>query len=215
MIAEENAKPEEPATVLPPENVPAETAPEPEEEEKQLPESEGGRKWYVLQTYSGQEDKVRDNVERQIKAMSMEMKVFRVLVPTEQTAEIRDGKRIEKVKKLFPGYVFIEMVLDDETWYVIRQTPGVARFIGERMRPTPVTDREMQRVLKQIGLREEKLKVEFEVAESVRIVGGPFRGYPGTVAEINAQKGKLRVLISIFGRDTPVEIDFDQVERMV
>jgi len=173
------------------------------------------RQWYVVQTYSGQEDRVRDSIERNVNGMGMQHKIFKVLVPTEETVEIKDGKRIEKIKKMFPGYVFVEMVLDDESWYVIRGTTGVAKFIGSKVTPTPVSDREMQRVLKQLGVKEEKLEVSFERGEAVRIISGPFRGYTGSIDEVNAARGKLKTLISIFGRDTPVEVNFEQVQKIV
>jgi transcriptional antiterminator NusG len=128
--------------------------------------------------------------------------------------EIKGGKRIKKVRKMFPGYVFLDMILDEQTWYLIRQTPGVARFIGTKVRPTPVSDKEMQRVLKQLG-KEERLEITFEKGEGVRVISGPFRGYTGTVDEINAEKGKLKVLINIFGRDTPVEVNFEHAQKIV
>lgn len=197
---------------------------EPKEEPKEEPkpavakeaavESEADRKWYVIQTFSGQEEKVKANIERTVAQMNMGHKIYRVLVPEEETLEIKGSKRIEKVKKMFPGYVFVEMTLDDESWYTIRQTPGVARFIGSGLKPQPVVDREMQRVLKQIGVKEEKLEVAFEINETVRVISGPFRGYTGTVNEVNADKGKLKILISIFGRDTPVEVNFEHAEKI-
>jgi len=116
---------------------------------------------------------------------------------------------------MYPGYVFVEMLLDENSWYVIRQTPGVARFIGGKTRPTPVSDREMQRVLKQLGVKEAKVEIAFEKGESIRVISGPFRGYTGTVDEVNVEKNKVKALINIFGRDTPVEIDFDQAEKIV
>ena len=115
---------------------------------------------------------------------------------------------------MFPGYVFVEMMLNENSWHVIKQTPGVAKFIGNKTRPIPVTDREMQRVLKQLGVREEKIDVYFEKGEAMRIISGPFRGYTGSVEEINPQKGKIKALVNIFGRDTPVEIDFEQAEKI-
>ncbi|MBU0686693.1 MAG: transcription termination/antitermination protein NusG [Candidatus Margulisbacteria bacterium] len=172
------------------------------------------RRWFVIQTYSGQEDKVKASIERTVAQMNMGHKIFRVLVPEEETLEIKGSKRIEKVRKMFPGYVFVEMALDDESWYAIRQTPGVARFIGSSSKPQPVIDREMQRVLKQIGVKEERLEVAFDIGETVRVISGPFRGYSGTVNEVNAAKGKLKILISIFGRDTPVEVNFEHAEKM-
>jgi transcriptional antiterminator NusG len=182
---------------------------------KEKKEEKTERRWYVVQTYSGQEDRVRDSIERNVQSMNMQHKIFRILVPTEETVELKDGKRVDKVRKMFAGYIFVEMVLDDESWYVIRGTPGVAKFIGTKVMPTPVSDKEMQRVLKQIGVKEEKLEVSFERGEAVRIISGPFRGYTGSIDEVNAQKGKLKILISIFGRDTPVEVNFEQVQRIV
>jgi transcriptional antiterminator NusG len=135
-------------------------------------------------------------------------------VPTEEIVEIKGGKRLEKVKKMFPGYVFLEMILDEESWYLIRETPGVARFIGSKIRPTPVSGKEMQRVLKQLG-KEERLEITFEKGEGVRVISGPFRGYTGTVDEVNPEKGKLKVLINIFGRDTPVEVNFEHAQKIV
>lgn len=186
-----------------------------EEEPKEDKAPGDDKKWYVVQTYSGQEDRVKESIERNVNNMNMSHKISRILVPTEETVELKDGKRVEKVRKMFPGYVFIEMLLDDESWYVIRGTPGVAKFIGTKVSPTPVLDKEMQRVLKQIGVKEEKLEIAFERGESVRIISGPFRGYTGSIDEVNAQKGKLKTLISIFGRDTPVEVNFEQVQKIV
>jgi transcription termination/antitermination protein NusG len=141
--------------------------------------------------------------------------VFQVLVPTEETVEIKGGKRVEKVKKMFPGYVFLEMILDDESWYMIRETQGVARFIGTKVKPTPVSGKEMQRVLKQLGKEEKLLEITFEKGEGVRVISGAFRGYTGTVDEVNAEKGKLKILINIFGRDTPVEVNVEHAQKIV
>ena len=172
------------------------------------------RKWYVIQAMTGQEDRVKQSIELTIAQENLKEKVFQVLLPTEEIVEIKGGKRVEKVKKMFPGYVFLEMILDEETWYQIRQTPGVARFIGSKTQPTPVSGREMQRVLKQLG-KEERLEITFEKGEAVRVISGPFRGYTGTVDEVNEEKGKLKVLINIFGRDTPVEVNFEHAQKLV
>jgi transcriptional antiterminator NusG len=189
---------------------PAGEAPPPEP----TPPVDSDRHWYVLQTYSGQEESVKNAIESNLELLNLKDKVFKVLVPEEEIVELKGSKRIEKKRKMFPGYVFLEMVLTDESWYAIRQTPGVARFIGTKVQPTPVSDREMQRVLKQIGVKEERLEVAFEQGESVRVISGPFRGYTGTVDEINSDKGKLKVLINIFGRDTPVEVNFEHAEKL-
>ena len=185
-----------------------------EEEEAVKPKVLGEKRWYVIQTFTGHEDRVKQAIEQTIASEGLKEKVFQVLVPTEETVEIKGGKRLEKVKKMFPGYVFLEMILDEESWYLIRQTPGVARFIGTKVKPTPVSDREMQRVLKQLG-KEERLEITFEKGEAVRVISGPFRGYTGTVDEVNVEKGKLKVLITIFGRDTPVEVNFEHAQKIV
>jgi transcriptional antiterminator NusG len=172
------------------------------------------RRWYVIQTLTGNEELVKTSIERSVKQFNIEDKVFNILVPEEDIVEIKSGKRVERKKKMFPGYVFVEMMLNENSWHVIKQTPGVAKFIGNKTRPIPVTDREMQRVLKQLGVREEKIDVYFEKGEAMRIISGPFRGYTGSVEEINPQKGKIKALVNIFGRDTPVEIDFEQAEKI-
>lgn len=174
----------------------------------------GERKWYVVQTLTGQEETAKTAIDQTIEAENLKDRVFQVLVPMEETVEIKGGKRLEKIRKMFPGYVFLEMILDEQTWYLIRQTPGVARFIGTKVKPTPVSEKEMQRVLKQLG-KEERLEITFEKGEGVRVISGPFRGYTGTVDEINAEKGKLKVLINIFGRDTPVEVNFEHAQKIV
>lgn len=174
----------------------------------------GEKRWYVIQTFTGQEDKVKQAIGITIEDEHLQNRVFQVLVPTEETVEIKGGKRLKKIRKMFPGYVFLEMILDEETWHLIRQTTGVARFIGTKVTPTPVGDKEMQRVLKQLG-KEERLEVTFEKGEAVRVISGPFRGYTGTVDEINAEKGKLKALINIFGRDTPVEVNFEHAQKIV
>jgi transcriptional antiterminator NusG len=191
----------------------------PEKKTEEVPQSvqapaADDRKWYVLQTLTGNEELVKTSIERTIKQFSLENKVFNVLVPEEDIVEIKEGKRVEKKKKMFPGYVFVEMILDETSWHAIKQTPGVAKFIGNKTRPIPVTDREMQRVLKQLGVREERIDVFFEKGEAIRIISGPFRGYTGSVDEINTQRSKIKALVNIFGRDTPMEIDFEQAEKI-
>ena len=194
-----------------------EAKPEEKTAEPEVPAEDqvkGERRWFVIQTFTGQEDKVKQAIEQTIESEGLKNRVFQVLVPTEETIEIKGGKRYEKTRKMFPGYVFLEMILDEKSWYLIRQTTGVARFIGTKVTPTPVSDKEMARVLKQLG-KEERLEVSFERGEAVRVISGPFRGYTGTVDEINAEKGKLKVLINIFGRDTPVEVNFEHAQKIV
>jgi len=177
-------------------------------------EGDSRKKWYVIQAMTGQEDRVKQAIELSVKISGLVNKVFQILVPKEEMVEIKGGKRVVKVKTMFPGYVFLEMVLDEESWYCIRETAGVSKFIGSKTRPTPVSGKEMQRVLKQLG-REEKFEITFEKGEGVRIISGAFRGYTGTVDEVNGEKGKLKVLINIFGRDTPVEVNFEYAQKIV
>lgn len=170
--------------------------------------------WYIIQTYSGYEKKVKIGLEQRVKQYALENKVFKVLIPEEETVEIRDNKRVEKIKKMYPGYVFINMIMDEDAWYVIRSVPGVAKFIGTSTRPEPVREKEMLRVLRQTGVKtQKKIEVDFEVDDNIRVIEGPFRGYSGNISEINLEKGKVKVLISIFGRETPMELTFDQIER--
>jgi transcriptional antiterminator NusG len=183
--------------------------------ESEQPKEEEVKRWYIVQTLTGYEERVKRAIERSIAEANLQSQILNVLIPEEEVVEIRNNRRIEKVRKMYPGYIFVEMILSEETWYTIRQTPGVARFIGSKVKPVPVTDREMQRVLKQLGVKDEMVEVEFEVGESIRVISGPFRGYSGSVNEINLGKNKIKVLINIFGRDTPVEIDFDQAEKIV
>ncbi|NQU17320.1 MAG: transcription termination/antitermination factor NusG [Candidatus Saganbacteria bacterium] len=201
----------------PVEAVVEETAKEPEQEIKQEVKKtiKGEKRWYVIQTYSGQEEKVQEALMQTIDMLHLQEVVAQILIPEEEIVELKGRKRIEKKRKMFPGYVFLEMILTEETWYAIRQTPGVSRFIGTKVKPTPVSDREMQRVLKQIGAKEEKLEIAFKKGETVRIISGPFRGYTGIIDEINPDKEKLKVLINIFGRDTPVEVNFEHAEKIV
>jgi transcriptional antiterminator NusG len=172
-------------------------------------------KWYVVNTYSGNENKVKANLEQRIKSMSMENKIFRVLVPSEEVSEVRGGKKKISTKRFFPGYVLVEMEIDDEAWYVVRNTPKVTGFVGTGTTPTPLTDPEIEGILGQIaGAKSKpKPKVQFERGERVKVVDGPFTNFAGTVEEVNLERGKLKVMVSIFGRQTPVELEFVQVEK--
>ncbi len=178
-----------------------------------LPEKRG--EWFILQCYTGQEKKVQTRIFSVVEEKSLGDKVFQVLVPEEEIVEIKNNKRLEKVSKIFPGYVFIEMVMDDAIYHEIRSLMGVAKFIGSKSRPTPVTEEDILRVLRKMGDKSKTVDVDFEEGEVVKVIGGPFRGYSGPISEINAEKGILKALISIFGRETPVQLDFDQVERAV
>ncbi len=171
--------------------------------------------WYAVHTYSGHEKKVKTNIERRADTMGLKNKVFDILVPTEKESRVRQGKKSEIDRKVFPGYVFIEMVLDDNTWYLVKSTTGVIGFVGDA-KPTVVKDAEVRDIKKALEESENKpiIRPRWEVGQSVRVNAGPFADFTGTIQEINAPKDKVKVLISIFGRDTPVELEFGQVEKI-
>jgi transcription termination/antitermination protein NusG len=178
-------------------------------------EADTGRRWYVIHTYSGYENKVKANLEHRIQSMDMGDKIFQVLVPTEEEIEIKNGKRQAVERKVFPGYVLVEMNMDDASWYVVRNTPGVTSFVGSGNKPTPLTDQEVKQILRQIKLEAPRYKVAFTKGEAVRVVDGPFTDLHGVVDEVNPERNKVKVLVSIFGRETPVELDFLQIEKLV
>ena len=182
--------------------------------EEQTAAARDGRAWFVIHTYSGYENKVRTNLERRVASMAMGEKIFRVLVPTEDEIEVKDGKRRIAKKKVFPGYVLVEMLMDDDSWYVVRNTPGVTGFVGSGSKPLPLQDREVKAILRQLGDETPKFRITYQKGSSVRINSGPFMDFSGIVDEILPEKEKVRVLVSIFGRETPVELDFAQVEKI-
>jgi len=172
------------------------------------------KQWYVIHTYSGYENKVKANLEHRIESMGVEDQIFQVLVPMEEEIEIKNGQRQTVNKKVFPGYVLVEMVMSDDSWYVVRNTPGVTSFVGSGNRPTPLDEGEVKKILKQMGVETPKFKVQFTKGQSVRVNDGPFAEFIGTVDEVNPEKNKVKVLVSIFGRETPVELDFLQIEKL-
>lgn len=174
----------------------------------------GERHWYVLHTYSGYEDSVALNLQQRIENLGMEDKIFQVLVPKEKKIKIRDGKRTTVEEKIFPGYVIVEMIVTDDSWYVVRNTPNVTGFVGSGTIPTPIDEEEMKYLQKRMGVEEPKFKVDFEQNDLVRITDGPFKEYEGKVSDIDEAKGKVKVLVTIFGRETPVELDFLQVKKI-
>ena len=183
----------------------------PEAEEK--PQLEG-RAWYVVHSYSGYENKVKANLEQRIESMGMQDKIFQVVVPTEEEIEVRDGQRRITEKKIFPGYILVEMLMTDDSWYAVRNTPGVTGFVGMGRKPTPLRPEEVQRIMKRMKEEAPKIMVAFLPGQRVRIVDGPFSDFVGNVDDIDMDKSKVRVLVSFFGRDTPVELDLLQVEKM-
>jgi len=172
------------------------------------------KNWYVVHTYSGYENKVKTNLEKRVDSMGMQDKIFRVLVPMEDEVEIKNGKRKIAKKKVFPGYVLVEMIVTDDSWYVVRNTPGVTGFVGSGSKPISLQESEIRNILRQMGIEEAKPKVLFSPRETVKVMGGPFEGFVGTVEEVNGERGKLRVRISMFGRETPIELDFAQVQKL-
>lgn len=174
---------------------------------------DGPGQWYVLHTYSGYEDAVADSLRQRIESLDMGDKIFRVLVPKEKQIEIKNGKRKVVEKKIFPGYVLIKMAVTEESWYVVRNTPSVTGFIGSGTVPVPISEEEMSTIKKRMKIEEPKHKIDLKVGELVHINDGPFKEYDGTVSEIDESRGKIKVLVSIFGRETPVELDFLQVKR--
>ncbi len=173
----------------------------------------GEKHWYVLHTYSGYEDSVAFNLKQRIESMGMEDKIFDVVVPKEKKIKIRDGKRSTVEEKIFPGYVIVEMIVTDDSWYVVRNTPNVTGFVGSGTIPTPISEEEIKFLQKRMGVEEPKFKVDFQTGDLVRIMDGPFKEYEGKVSDVDEAKGKVKVLVSIFGRETPVELDFLQVKR--
>jgi transcriptional antiterminator NusG len=170
--------------------------------------------WYAIHTYSGYEEKVAENIRQRAAALDMTDKIFDVVVPKEKQIEIRNGKRRVVEKRIFQGYVLVEMAMDDESWYVVRNTPNVTGFVGSGNEPTPVSEDEIRSIKKRMGVEEPKYKFDFTLGEVVNITDGPFKGFEGAINEIDEQRGKIKVLVNIFGRETPVELDSLQVKKV-
>lgn len=172
------------------------------------------KKWYVVHTYSGYENKVKTNLEKRVESMEMQEKIFRVLVPMEDEIEIKDGKQKKVKRKVFPGYVLVEMLMSDDSWYVVRNTPGVTGFVGSGNKPIPLSEEEAAAILGAEEARKDPqhVVVGFEVNQPVQVIAGPFKGHPAVIKEIYPDKGRVKVLVSLFGRDTPAEVDFAQIE---
>jgi transcriptional antiterminator NusG len=219
------AKPKDDTLTPLPQATPEAPLTEEEKRRREIPTEEEafqlGRVWYIIHTYSGHENKVKTNLEHRMASMDAQDLIFRVVVPTEDEIEIRDGQRRTVSKKIFPGYILVQMVElkeDDQdstrAWFVVRNTPGVTGFVGSGSRPVPLEQDEVRRILKQMRVEEPKIKVGFAVGQAVRIVDGPFQDFVGQVDDLNLEKGKVKVLVSFFGRETPVELDFLQVEKL-
>jgi len=183
-----------------------------EAEEGEGPEE--GRNWFVVHSYSGYENKVKKNLEHRIESLGVQNKIFEVVVPTEEEIELKDGQRRTVERRIFPGYILVDMIMDEDSWYVVRNTPGVTGFVGSIRKPTPLRKRDVDKILKRMRAETPKVKVSFQYGQKVRICDGPFEDFVGAVDEIYPDKGKVRILVSFFGRETPVELDFLQVEKL-
>ncbi len=172
------------------------------------------KQWYAIHTYSGYEEKVAESIRQRAESLDMKDKIFQALVPKEKQIEIKNGKRKIVEKRIFQGYVLVQMKLTEDAWYIVRNTPSVTGFVGTGTEPTPVDPEEIEKIQKRMGLDQPKHKIDYNVGEVVNIIDGPFKGFDGTVSEIDPQKGKLKVLVNMFGRETPVELDSLQVKRV-
>jgi transcriptional antiterminator NusG len=178
---------------------------------QQLPQKKA---WYVIHTYSGYEDAVAKNLKQRIESLGMQDKIFNVIVPKEKKIKIKDGKRTVVEEKIYPGYVLVEMIVTDDSWYVVRNTPNVTGFIGAGTTPIPVSEKEIEILKQRMGAKEPQYKIDFRVGDRVKITDGPFRDYEGKVAQVDEERGKVKVLIALFGRDTPVELDSLQIKKL-
>jgi transcriptional antiterminator NusG len=187
---------------------------EAEEKPAEKPPRPEGTAWYVVHSYAGYENKVKKNLEHRIESMGMQNQIFQVIVPTEEEVELKDGQRRTTERRIFPGYVLVEMVMNDDTWYVVRNTPGVTDFVRSGSKPVPLRPEEVDKILRRMEAEAPKIKVSFRVGQRVRITEGPFEDFVGVVDAIDTDRGRVRVLVSVFGRETPIEVDFLQVERI-
>ena len=175
------------------------------------------KNWYVVHTYSGYENRVKANLEKRVETMGMQDKIFRVIVPEQEETEMKDGKKRTMMRKVFPGYVLVEIIMTDDSWYVVRNTPGVTGFIGSSgggAKPTPLLPEEAERLLEQMGMTEKVFEIDITVGEVVEVLEGPFAHFQGRVEEIDAEKGKLKVTVDMFGRETKMELDFEQIRKL-
>lgn len=173
-----------------------------------------GKRWYAIHTYSGYEENVAYNLRQRIESMNMQEKIFNVLIPTEKKIKIKNGKRRTVIEKIFPGYVLVEMIVTDDSWYVVRNTPNVTGFIGSGTIPTPLKEEEIKSLFKRMAVEEPQYKIEVSIGAPVKIIDGPFKGFEGKISEIDEMHGKVKVTVNMFGRETPVELDFLQVKKI-
>ncbi len=188
--------------------------PEIKEEKSELKEKAPKKRWYVVHTYSGHENKVKVNLEKRIEYMNMGEKIFRVEVPQKTITQVKGGKKSEKEEKIFPGYVLVEMIMDDDSWYVVRHTAGVTKFVGSSKKPIPAKDSEIKKIIHRGQSQVQKIELDVKVGDKVRIISGPFAEFIGDISEVYPDKSKLRAMVSIFGRETPVELEYKQIQKV-
>ena len=179
-----------------------------------IKDKSGKKRWYVVHTYSGHENKVKVNLEKRIEYMNMGDKIFRVEVPQKTVVQVKSGKKQEKEEKIFPGYVLVEMIMDEDSWYVVRHTSGVTKFVGSVKKPIPVRESEIKRILHRTSSQVEKIELDVKVGDKIRIVSGPFADFDADIIEVYPDKSKLRANVSIFGRETPVELEYNQINKL-
>ena len=172
------------------------------------------KRWYIVHTYSGYENKVKSNLEKRIEYMNMADKIFRIEVPQKTVTKMKDGKKTDREEKIFPGYVLVEMIMDDDSWYVVRHTAGVTKFVGTAKKPIPAKDSEIKKIIHRVQTQTTKIELDVKVGDKVRIISGPFADFIGDITEVYPDKSKLRATVSIFGRETPVELEYKQIQKL-
>lgn len=182
--------------------------------EQEKPAKEAQKRWYIVHTYSGHENKVKVNLEKRIEYMNMGEKIFRVEVPQKTVTQVKGGKKSEKEEKIFPGYVLVEMIMDDDSWYVVRHTAGVTKFVGSAKKPIAAKDSEIKKIIHRSQTQTQKVQLDVKAGDKVRIISGPFADFVGDITEVYPDKSKLRANVSIFGRETPVELEYKQIQKL-
>lgn len=182
--------------------------------EAEKPSKKMQKRWYIVHTYSGHENKVKVNLEKRVEYMNMSEKIFRVEVPQKTVTQVKGGKKSEKEEKIFPGYVLVEMIMDDDSWYVVRHTAGVTKFVGSAKRPIPAKDSEIKKIIHRTQTQTQKIQLDVKAGDKVRIISGPFADFVGDITEVYPDKSKLRANVSIFGRETPVELEYKQIQKL-
>lgn len=185
-----------------------------EKAEADKPAKKQQKRWYIVHTYSGHENKVKVNLEKRIEYMNMGEKIFRVEVPQKTVTQVKGGKKQEKEEKIFPGYVLVEMIMDDDSWYVVRHTAGVTKFVGSAKKPVPAKDSEIKKIIHRAQTQTQKIQLDVKAGDKVRIISGPFSDFVGDITEVYPDKSKLRANVSIFGRETPVELEYKQIQKL-